>query len=156
MSPFSFGLNIFMNLASLLSIENSWICITLMDITVTNVTRGESIQRNQQRNWESLLQALSLKTQIEVALYPEKVENFDIRISGILGNFYYPVQTVWAFGFYSEKDIYTEDLLIADCDEIPMITGLEETARFMLPITHTRGTLKNIYFMRTPELNCDK
>jgi hypothetical protein len=125
-----------------------------MDITVTNVTRGESIQRNQQRNWESLIQALSLKTQIEVVVGPEKVENF--QITSIFENFYDPIQTVWAFGFYSEKNIYTEDILISDCNNIPMITGLEETARFMLPITHTRGSLKNIYFMRTPSLIFDK
>jgi len=125
-----------------------------MDITTTNVTRGESIQRNQQRNWESLIQALSLKTQIEVVVGPEKVENF--QITSIFENFYDPIQTVWAFGFYSEKNIYTEDILISDCDQIPMITGLEETARFMLPITYTRGTLKNIYFMRTPALMFDK
>jgi hypothetical protein len=125
-----------------------------MDITVTNVTRGESIQRNQQRNWESLIQALSLKTQIEVVVDPEKVENF--QITSIFENFYDPFQTVWAFGFYSEKNIYTEDILISDCNNIPMITGLEETARFMLPITHTRGSLKNIYFMRTPTLIFDK
>ena len=143
-----------MNLSSLLNIENSWICVTLMDITVTNVTRGESIQRNQQRNWESLIQALSLKTQIEVVVDPEKVENF--QITSIFENFYDPIQTVWAFGFYSEKNIYTEDILISDCNNIPMITGLEETARFILPITHTRGSLKNIYFMRTPTLIFDK
>jgi hypothetical protein len=145
-----------MNLSSLLSIENSWICVTLMDITSTTVTRGESMQRHQQRNWESLLQALSLKTQIEVALAPEKVENFEIKKSNIFGNFYDQVQTVWAFGFYSESNIYTKELLIEDCDNIPMITGLEETARFMLPLTHTRGTLKNIHFMRTPLLIFDK
>jgi hypothetical protein len=102
------------------------------------------------------LQALSLKTQIEVALAPEKVENFEIKKSNIFGNFYDQVQTVWAFGFYSESNIYTEELLIEDCDNIPMITGLEETARFMLPLTHTRGTLKNIHFMQTPLLIFDK
>ena len=143
-----------MNLSSLLNIENSWICVTLMDITATNVTRGESIQRNQQRNWESLIQALSLKTQVEIVVGPEKVENF--QITSIFENFYDPIQTVWAFGFYSEKNIYTEDILISDCNNIPMITGLEETARFMLPITHTRSSLKNIYFMRTPTLIFDK
>jgi hypothetical protein len=125
-----------------------------MDITATNVTRGESIQRNQQRNWESLIQALSLKTQIEVVVGPEKVENF--QITSIFENFYDPIQTVWAFGFYSEKNIYTEDILISDCNNIPMITGLEETARFMLPITHTRGSLKNIYFVRTLAFIFDK
>lgn len=143
-----------MNLSKLLDIENSWIGISLIDITATGVTRGESHQRNQQRNWESLTQALSLKTQLEVVIYPEKVENFSS--DHIFGSFYAPKQTVWAFGFYSERDIYTETLLHKDCDQIPMILGLEESARFMLPLTHTVGVLKNLYFMSTPNLKFDK
>lgn len=145
-----------MDLSRLASIENSWVGISLFDITPTGITRGESDARNQQRNWESLIQALSLKTQIEIVIYPEKVENFNFTHSEIFGSFYSSIQTVWAFGFYSESDIYTEDLLNTDCDEIPIITGLEETAKFLLPLTHTSGTLKNLYFMNTPKLIFNK
>ena len=63
MSLFLF-LNTYMDLSGLLTIENSWIGMSLIDITPTGITRGESDARNQQRNWESLVQALSLKTQI--------------------------------------------------------------------------------------------
>jgi hypothetical protein len=145
-----------MNLSNLLNIENAWIGMSLIDITATGITRGESDGRNQQRNWESLVQALSLKTQIEIVIYPEKVENFDISLSKVFGNFYGTIQTIWAFGFYSERNVYNEDLLETDCDSIPIILGLEETARFMLPLIHTRGTLKNLYFMRAPILQIDK
>lgn len=145
-----------MNLTELVKIENAWIGISLHDITVTGVTRGECDRRNQQRNWESLVQALCLKTQIEIVIYPEKIENFNIANSELFGSFYVPLQTVWAFGFYSEANIYTEEILTKDCDNIPMITGLEETARFMLPLTHTAGPLKNLYFMRSPHLEFNK
>jgi hypothetical protein len=136
-----------MNISKILNIENAWIGISLIDITSTGITRGETLERNQQRNWESLVQALSLKTQIEIITYPEKIENFDILNPPIFGNLYANIQTIWAFGFYSESNVYTEELLIKDCDQIPMILGLEETARFILPLTHTLGSLKNIHFV---------
>lgn len=148
-------LNILMNLSTLLSIENSWVGMSLIDITATGVTRGESRERNQQRNWESLLQALSLKTQVEIVVYPEKIENLN-HITDIFGSFYSPTQTVWAFGFYSENNIYTEELLFKDCDQIPMILGLDETARFMLPLTHTDGFLKNLDFIPSLKIKFDK
>ena len=62
-----------MNISKILNTENAWIGISLIDITSTGITRGESLERNQQRNWESLVQALSLKTQIEIITYPEKI-----------------------------------------------------------------------------------
>jgi hypothetical protein len=136
-----------MNISKILNIENAWIGISLIDITSTGITRGETLERNQQRNWESLVQALSLKTQIEIITYPEKIENFDILNPPIFGNLYANIQTIWAFGFYSESNVYTEELLVKDCDQIPMILGLEETARFILPLTHTLGSLKNIHFV---------
>lgn len=155
MSLFLF-LNTYMDLSGLLTIENSWIGMSLIDITPTGITRGESDARNQQRNWESLVQALSLKTQIEVIIYPEKVENFNFTHTSVFGSFYTPIQTIWAFGFYSEADIYTEELLNSDCNEIPMILGLEETAKFILPLTHTSGLLKNLHFMSSPKLIFNK
>ena len=136
-----------MNISKILNTENAWIGISLIDITSTGITRGESLERNQQRNWESLAQALSLKTQIEIITYPEKIEDFDIASPAIFGSCYAESQTIWAFVYYSEANIYTEELLIKDCDQIPMILGLEETARFMLPLTHAVGSLKNLHFV---------
>jgi hypothetical protein len=36
--------------------------------------------------------------------------------------------------------------LQADFEQVPVVVGLEETARFMLPIFYPYGTIKNIYF----------
>jgi hypothetical protein len=41
--------------------------------------------------------------------------------------------------------------LLQDLEQVPIITGLTETAGFMLPIFYPHGTIKNIYI--TPQDN---
>tara|TARA_R110000868_G_scaffold91896_4_gene254722 strand:- start:1165 stop:1575 length:411 start_codon:yes stop_codon:yes gene_type:complete len=128
-------------------------CYTLIDITPTGVTRGQSSQRDQQRNWESVLQVLGLKTQPEIVRDPvcsgnEPAEDFEF------GDFYLGLQTVWAFQFTSDRpDFYSIAQLEQDFDQVPIIMGLDETARFMLPIFLTSGALKNICFFDFDGLN---
>lgn len=133
----------------------SWVCVTLIDITNTGVKHGNDERRDQQRNWETVLQVLSLKTQPHITDGPEKIENIDVRNSaGFFGEFYEGLQTIWGFRFYSDNDeVYTLDQLYEDFEQVPIILGLEETARFMLPIFHSYGTLKNIHFFPAKELN---
>lgn len=127
--------------------------LTLIDITHTGVTKGHGESRDQQRNWETVLQVLGLKTQPVIVNEPicwtnESMDYFEF------GEFYEGSHTVWAFQFASEReDIYTHEVLEQDFDQVPVILGLEETARFMLPIFHTTGLLKNIYFVYKPGLN---
>ena len=128
-------------------------CITLIDITETGVTKGESQQRDQQRNWETVLQLLGLKTQPLIIKHPVCWLNEDLKFLNF-GEFYEGVHTVWAFQFKGERDdFYTLDQLEEDFDAVPITLGLDETARFMLPVFHTRGTLKNIYFIQSDSLN---
>jgi hypothetical protein len=63
------------------------------------------------------------------------------------------MQKVWVFKFTSEQNIFAEDQLYEDFEQVPVILGLEESARFMLPIFHSYGILKNIYFSVVDELN---
>ena len=130
----------------------SWICATLIDITDTGVTRGNGMERDQQRNWESVLQVLGLKTQPIISEGPGKLDSITDS-AGLFGDFYQGAHTVWYFKFSSEQDIYTLEGLQEDFEQVPVILGLEETARFMLPIFHSYGTLKNIHFMSASELN---
>ena len=46
--------------------------ISMVDVTCTGVTRGDGLQRNQQRNWETVLQTFGLLTQPQIIQYPEK------------------------------------------------------------------------------------
>jgi hypothetical protein len=136
----------------------SWICLTLVDITATGITRGDSKERNQQRNWETVLQVLGLKTQPIILLQPEKIERLVIDDFWIeenyFGEFYKNATCIWGFKFTSESDdIYTLDNLYEDFEQVPVVSGLDETARFMLPIFHSYGVLKNIHFFPADELN---
>jgi hypothetical protein len=128
-------------------------CLTLIDISNTGVTKGQSDARDQQRNWESVVQVLSLKTQPLIIRPPVCFQNEDLEFLNF-GEFYQGHKNVWAFQFRGERDdFYTIDQLEEDFDLIPIILGLDETARFMLPIFHTGGTLKNIYFISEEGIN---
>lgn len=107
------------------------------------------MQRDQQRNWQTVLQVLSLRTQPEIIQTPTIFDVEDVTETGF-GEFYQGRQLVWAFQFRGERsDFYSIDALKKDFEQVPIILGLNETARFMLPIFHTAGTLKNIYFLPT-------
>jgi hypothetical protein len=125
---------------------------SLVDITATGVTRGDndSIERNQQRNWETVLQCMSLRTQPQNIQFPvegtESVTHYDF------GDFYTGEHKIWIWSWsVDHSEVY--DLpgkkmggLQQDFEQVPIVTFLEETARFMLPIFYPYGSIKNIYF----------
>jgi hypothetical protein len=131
-------------------------CQTLFDITATGVTghckqsrmpftdrAGQLIQdeeawnrsRNQQRNWETITQILSLRTQL-----------FDL-IDPI------PDQTGtrWMFEFETESDgVYGDHtdpvaVLRADAAGVPMLRGLGNDPEIE-PVLVTQGVRQNIWF----------
>jgi len=129
--------------------------ITLVDITNTGVTRnhaGDDHRRNQQRNWETVLQVLGIRAQPTVTEGPitDVVEEFVVK--NLFGDMYSGEQRIWAVGFSIEhRDVYKKDneqlaLLADDFNQVPIITGLDETARFILPIFYCHGAIKNIAF----------
>ena len=129
-------------------------CQTLFDITATGVTghfkpsRMPFVDtsntridteikwnraRNQQRNWETVTQIISLRTQVDFIL---PVQNND----------------TWTFEFEIANDqLFVRDqdplaVLKTDCADVPMITGLNESAS-----NHTvLVTDKNIWFTIVP------
>lgn len=132
------------------------ICRTLFDCSFTGVTghfrsseipfvdrAGQSVQnqtdwnhsRNQQRNWETLLQIISLRTQ-----------PIDLTV---------PVHKdgVWEFEFRSESPGvfevhgYADPLagLRVDCEGVPMMLNLKEQPSLAPTIT-TDGQDQNIWF----------
>lgn len=151
--PFFLAINIDM--------KQSFVLATLIDITDTGEVRGNSKQRDQQRNWETVIQVLSLKTQPIIIEGPYRIDNIDFqKQTGVLkffGEFYKELsgtQSFWAIKFTSEQtDIYSIDQLYEDFEQVPIILGLDETARFMLPLFHSYGALKNIHFFTADELN---
>lgn len=141
--------------------NNAFVLATLIDITATDTIRGNSKERDQQRNWETVLQVLSLKTQPIILEGPDKVDNLDFQKHTLFqmyfGEFYHDMpfpQSLWAVKFCTEHlDVYDVEQLYKDFDTVPVILGLDETARFMLPLFHSCGTLKNIHIFTAKELN---
>jgi hypothetical protein len=87
--------------------------------------------RNQQRNWETIMQIASLRAQIMSTSKTRKVDD--------TWEFSFEVETV---GVYSSNgDPEDLDGLLAECEGIPMVVGLNETV--------SESTLipgKNIWF----------
>lgn len=125
--------------------------LSLVDITRTGVTRSNSndLARDQQRNWETLVQCLGLRCQAQYIQGPVAVST-DLELMEF-GDFYKGEQKVWVWTWAVENaDVYAGqeplEFLYKDFEQIPIITGLTETAKFMLPIFYPHGTIKNIYF----------
>ena len=91
--------------------------------------------RNQHRNWEALLQVMSLRTQPMNITRPIKHADgwhfeFDVEAPGVLGS------------GYDSDDLAG---LMADCEGVPMITGLDEPT-VLAATLHAAGTDQNIWF----------
>ena len=130
--------------------------VTLVDITATGVirhTNENEIKRNQQRNWETVLQCIGIKAQPQYIDGPY-VRDLEVDETSYFPDIYFGKQRCWIFSFGVEY----EDVFLKDADpvgalddafaQVPIICGLEETARFILPIFYPYGAIKNIYFIK--------
>jgi hypothetical protein len=113
-------------------------CQTLFDITATGTTghvkpsrmpyvdqAGSKItdvgqwnrSRNQQRNWETITQLISLRTQVDNLQEPQRINDrwcFEFEVEN---------QNLFASG------IDELSVLKADCAGVPMLVGLDESAQ---------------------------
>jgi hypothetical protein len=130
--------------------------VTLVDITATGVIRhttADELERNQQRNWETVLQCIGIKAQPQLIEGPY-CKTVVIDETAIFPNIYFGEQRVWFFSFGVEhEDVFlVRDDPVGALDDafskVPIICGLNETARFMLPIFYPYGAIKNVCFMR--------
>jgi hypothetical protein len=127
---------------------------TLIDITATSIIDNNSDnvkQRNQQRNWETAHQLINLRTQSMVEAVPASPRM--IYCEGHeFGSYYRGQHRCWKFIFTIDFDniFGTDDdpyrLLVTDFNEVPIITGLDETVNLPDPVFYTEGILKNTYF----------
>lgn len=127
---------------------------TLIDITETGVYRQHSensLERNQQRNWETVLQVVSLRAQ-PVNIKPPRSPQLVSLTNHQFGTFYRGSQMCWKFMFQVENIGVLGPLenpiqfLEEDFNEVPIITNLTETIGLPDRMFYTRGILKNIYF----------
>jgi len=128
------------------------VCYTLVDITQTGQIHKPKTPdlikpRNQQRNFETFLQCISMRTQPFNITEPITVEasgehfDFGSYYMGPMGFEY----KLWSFSFGVENFEYTQEILQTDFDMVPIITGLNETAP-LDGLIRTKGTKANTYF----------
>lgn len=131
-------------------------CQTLFDITSTGVTghfkvtrvpfvdqAGQNIldheswnrSRNQQRNWETLTQILSLRTQLFDLTTPIR------DTTGRLWMFEFETETSGTFGPDSDPC----EILRTDAEGVPMLLNLDNRENLQ-PFLCTQGRTQNIWF----------
>lgn len=127
--------------------------ITLVDITNTGTTRnnpGCEKSRDQQRNWETVLQTIGLRAQPIMVDGPVSDIVDDDLVAKLFGEMHTGSQRIWIANIGIEhKDVFMQDddpllLLKNDFNQVPVVAGLDETARFILPIFYSFGAIKNI------------
>ena len=132
------------------------LCRTLFDCTYTGITgnfkvnqipfndaSGKEItsqsdwefSRNQQRNWETIMQMISLRAQPTVLTYPQKFNDS--------WEFSFEVESAGVYSVDGSADNY--ELLLNECNGIPMIIGLKETNPLLSQLI-SQGQQQNIWF----------
>jgi len=141
--------------------------VSFIDVTSTGVTRGESLARNQQRNWETVLQTFGLLTQPLVLQVPE--EHFYNKDDNFVGSELFqrmgkrhqfvvemlrPDTRFWIFAIGSERaDLLNCDTLLDLFDLVPVIPNLTETIKLKPSVFHTSDSeLINIQFFAAPTI----
>ena len=120
---------------------------TLVDITETGIRRGEDPkQYRQQQNFLTVMQTIGLRVNPTYIKSPQVFK--DIPSKHNLGLKYKNKQNIWEYAFDIDYegalDINTLD---DDFDLIPIITDLDETAKFENAHFSTKNnTIRNIYF----------
>ena len=119
---------------------------TVIDMTETNVGRsGEAKQRNQQANYNTVVQTAGLR----VNPMPIALESKVGVVDGIgFGSSIKDKQRYWVFTFQHEfENALNIDQLKDDFDLVPVITGLDETALINNSAFRTKDSVEtNIVF----------
>lgn len=120
---------------------------TLVDITETGARRGDDPKAaRQQQNFLTVLQTIGLRVNPTYTRSPQILEDTPSRLG--LGKNYKNKQRVWQFDFEIEFEGALDlDILNTDFNLIPVIDGLDETAKFDNSVFITQNPQKsNIIF----------
>jgi hypothetical protein len=120
---------------------------TLVDITETGARRGEDPKQfRQQQNFLTIMQTIGLRVNPTYVKAPEVVKEVPSKLG--LGTSYKTKQSVWKYVFDMEYEGALDiETLVNDFDLIPIITQLDETAKFENAHFITKNTaLTNISF----------
>ena len=120
---------------------------TLVDITETHARRGDDPkQHRQQQNFLTVLQTIGLRVNPTYLEAPEVIKEVPSKLG--LGTSFKTKQSVWKYVFDIDYEGALDiETLVNDFDLIPIITQLDETAKFENAHFLTKNTaLTNITF----------
>ena len=120
---------------------------TLVDITETHARRGDDPkQHRQQQNFLTVLQTIGLRVNPTYLEAPEVIKEVPSKLG--LGTSYKTKQSIWKYVFDIDYEGALDiETLVNDFDLIPIITQLDETAKFENAHFLTKNTaLINISF----------
>lgn len=143
-------------------------CLSLYDITQTNISfrkRSNEIVRDderraraQQSNLETILQIINMRSQpeniSEISRHVVSIDDIDkFNFGYTYTGQYHEINhvTIWSFTFsVSHVDVFNNGLdelgyLLTDSDQVPMITGLDESFALSRQISISEET-RNVYF----------
>jgi hypothetical protein len=111
---------------------------TLVDITQTGARRGDDLYLcKQQQNYMSFLQTISLRS--NPTIINQSVQKTSLTNLGF-GEKHKGKHRVWSVDFsFEAEDSHNVDLMIKDLEYIPIITGINETAKFPTKAFITNG-----------------
>ena len=126
---------------------------TTVDVTESGVKHKQEVmdgewhlKRNQQRNFDSLMQAMSLRTQVTV-IKQQLIDNVIlVKEFGFGKDLPYENASVWQIGIeYEHPGVFGQEceLLMDDIHNVPIIPGLTETCPCFPPVFLTNGWLQN-------------
>jgi hypothetical protein len=126
---------------------------TTVDITPTGVVNGNykddtnyDLKRNQQRNYDTLCQVISLRANIH---NPTVAENLIERVPAVFPNPNLPDEyKIWELNFRCDRQLAFgehHEALYNDLHMVPIVPALTETVPQFPPYFISFGDLRNIY-----------
>lgn len=124
---------------------------TLVDITYTGQYRNDpdkKIEKNQQQNFDTVIQTLELRSNIFYDRKPELIQDSANKYGFDSSS----EQKIWSFTWETEQmDLYLKEAnqvghLIEDFQFVPFIPNLKETVIINRPIFISQGPHTNIIF----------
>lgn len=130
----------------------AFIIKTLVDITNTNAKRENRFEYQQQQNYLTLLQTISLRSNPSIIEPPVASKVNTHKDFGIKGN-----NNVWTMVFdFEAASSHSVEMLIGDLDLVPVIANLEETIKLDPSAFFTTNGKINTIFSEVSIASLDK
>ena len=131
--------------------NHRYVIYTLVDITPTGVLSNNNKnselehKRNQQRNYDTLCQVVSLRAN----LHRPNVKFYMVGADAVFPNPNLPDQyLVWQFEFYADRrEVFgsNNQALLEDLHMVPVVPALDETLPTFPPYFISYGDFRNVY-----------